>query len=176
MKPHHHNRFMAPFPGPSGWAGAGRELLDFMVQRKVNWGRHTDHPAGRHSIRTNESPPPPSPHIFYRPDALPASQPTASKHWRQTKLSNMVIIPLDSPCSDRWVWIWRTTTRTKQPISLNSQQHYTWCRQGKSAATYGQRAAATATVWRIGGKFTRTGLCCVRKLCIMSPGSIDWYQ
>ena len=23
------------------------------------------------------------PHIFYRPDALPAAQPTASKHWRQ---------------------------------------------------------------------------------------------
>jgi len=23
------------------------------------------------------------PHIFYRPDALPAAQPTVSKHWRQ---------------------------------------------------------------------------------------------
>jgi len=29
------------------------------------------HPAGRHSIRTNQCLPPPSPHIFYRPDALP---------------------------------------------------------------------------------------------------------
>ena len=49
---------------------------------KINRGRHTDHPAtaGRHSIRTNQCPPPPSPHIFYRPDALPAAQPTASKH------------------------------------------------------------------------------------------------
>ena len=28
----------------------------------------------------------PAPHhsVFYRPDALPAAQPTASKHWRQT--------------------------------------------------------------------------------------------
>jgi len=45
-------------------------------------GRLTDainHPAGRHSIRTNQCPPPPSP-IFYRPDALPAAQPTVSKH------------------------------------------------------------------------------------------------
>ena len=48
-------------------------------------GRHTDHPAGRHSIRTNQCPPPLSP-IFYRPDALPAAQPTASKHWRQLAL------------------------------------------------------------------------------------------
>ena len=54
-----------------------------MVQGKINRGRHTDHTAGRHSIRTNQCLPLPSLHIFYRPDALPAAQPTASKHWRQ---------------------------------------------------------------------------------------------
>ena len=27
------------------------------------------------------------PHVFYRPDALPAAQPTMSKHWRQSKHS-----------------------------------------------------------------------------------------
>ena len=47
---------------------------------KGNRGRHTDHPAGRHSIWTNQCPPPPSRHIFYGPDALPAAQPTVSKH------------------------------------------------------------------------------------------------
>jgi len=78
-----HNRFVALFRGPPGWAGARRELLDFTVQGKINWGRHTDYPDGRHSIRTNQCPPPPFP-IFYRPDALPAAQPTVSKHWRQT--------------------------------------------------------------------------------------------
>ena len=82
---HHHNSFTALLPGPPGWAGARRELLDFMVQGKINRGRHTDHPAGWHSIRTNQCPPPPSHYIFYRPDALPAAQPTASKHWRQRK-------------------------------------------------------------------------------------------
>jgi len=50
--PHHHHHFMALFPGQPGWAGARRELLDFMVQGEINRGRHTDHPAGRHSIRT----------------------------------------------------------------------------------------------------------------------------
>jgi len=79
--PPHHNRFMALFLGPPGWASAKRELLDFMVQGKINRGRHSDHPAGRHSIRTNQCPPPPSPY-FYRPDALPATQTTVSKHWR----------------------------------------------------------------------------------------------
>ena len=41
--------------------GARRELLDFMVQGKINRGRHTDHTAGRHSIRTKQCPPPSSP-------------------------------------------------------------------------------------------------------------------
>jgi len=53
-----------PQPGPPGLAGARRKLLDFMVQGKINRGRHTDHPAGRHSIRTNQYPPPLSLHFL----------------------------------------------------------------------------------------------------------------
>jgi len=53
---HHHSCFTALILGPPGWAGARR---DFMVQGKINRGRHTDHPAGRHSIRTNQCLPPP---------------------------------------------------------------------------------------------------------------------
>jgi len=60
----HHNRSTALFRGPTGWARARRELLDFMVQGKINSGRHTDHPAGCHSIRTNQCPLPPSPIFF----------------------------------------------------------------------------------------------------------------
>jgi len=75
---------LRPFcPGPPGWAGARRELLNFMVQGNTNRGRPTDHPSGRNSIRTNQCPPPPTPKFFYRPDVLPAAQPTVSKHWRQ---------------------------------------------------------------------------------------------
>jgi len=74
----HHNRFTTLFPGPPGWAGARRELLDFMVQGKINRGRHTDHPAdGLTSALLHQTP------IFYKPDALPAAQPTVSKHRRQ---------------------------------------------------------------------------------------------
>ena len=39
------------------------ELLDFIAQGKINRGRHADNPAGRHSIRTNQCPPPPSRHL-----------------------------------------------------------------------------------------------------------------
>ena len=64
LSPPHHNRFMALFPWPPGWAGARSKHLDFMVQVKINRGRHTDHPAGHHSIQTNQCPLPPSPHCF----------------------------------------------------------------------------------------------------------------
>ena len=63
LPPHHHHiHFTALFLGPPGWAGARRGLLDFMAQWKR--GRHTDHPAGRHYIQTNQCPPPPSPIFF----------------------------------------------------------------------------------------------------------------
>jgi len=58
---HTHNCFTTLFPGAPGWAGTRRKLLDFMVQGKINRGRHTDHPDGCHSIRTKQCPPPPSP-------------------------------------------------------------------------------------------------------------------
>jgi len=46
-----------------------------MVQGKINRGRHTDHPTGRHSIRTNQCPPPPSRHFFTgRMPFLPPNQ------------------------------------------------------------------------------------------------------
>jgi len=35
-----------------------------MVQGKINRGRHTDHPTGRHSIWTKQCPPPPFPHFL----------------------------------------------------------------------------------------------------------------
>jgi len=73
----HHNHFMALFPGPPGWAGARRELLDFMVQAKINRGRYNDHPAGRHSIRTNQCPPPPSSQYILQA-GCPSCRPTNS--------------------------------------------------------------------------------------------------
>ena len=85
---HTHNRLTALFPGPPGWAGARRELLDFMVQGKINRGRHTDHPAGCHSIRTNQCLPPPSPHfftgrmLFLPPNQQCQSTEGNSMHWR----------------------------------------------------------------------------------------------
>jgi len=39
------------------------KLLGFTVQGEIYRGRHTDHPAGRHSIWTNQCPHPPYPFL-----------------------------------------------------------------------------------------------------------------
>jgi len=65
-----------PFSGTTRVSWCQKETSGLYGARE---GRHTDHLAGHHSIWTNLHHPP----IFYRPDALPAAQLTASKHWRQ---------------------------------------------------------------------------------------------
>jgi len=77
----HHSHFTALFPGLSGWASARRETFDFMVQGKINRGRHTDHPAGRHSVRINQCPPPLSLHFLQAgcPSCHPANSVKALK-------------------------------------------------------------------------------------------------
>jgi len=56
--------FYGPFSGTTRVSWCRREPLDFMVQGKINRGRHTDHPAGRLPIQTNQCPPPPSPYFL----------------------------------------------------------------------------------------------------------------
>jgi len=63
-----HNCFMALFTVYPGEPVPEEKLLDLNAQREINRGRHTDNPAGHHSIRTNQCPRPPYP------------QSTVSKH------------------------------------------------------------------------------------------------
>jgi len=61
----HTQPFLALFPGLPGWAGARRNLLlDFMVPREDNRGRHTNNPAGHHSIPTNQRATSVIPHFY----------------------------------------------------------------------------------------------------------------
>ena len=46
------------------------------MQGKINTGRHTDHPAGRHSIQINQCPPPPTPNFLQA--GCPSYRPTNS--------------------------------------------------------------------------------------------------
>jgi len=54
------------------------DLTNSDSSKTAPWPRHVTMPASHHSV-------------FYRPDALPAVQPTVSKHWR---LNNNQLCPL----------------------------------------------------------------------------------
>jgi len=56
----------------------------FIVQGKINWGRHTDHQDRRHSIRTNQCPPPPSP-LFLFTDRIPFLLPNQQRRCSEDK-------------------------------------------------------------------------------------------
>jgi len=80
-----HTRLTALFPGLPGWAGT-RKVKPIWISLKqetvsgsgISWAICKSAPRSR-QITT----PAPYRSDFYRPDALPAAQPTASKHWRR---------------------------------------------------------------------------------------------
>jgi len=83
--PHTHNHLTALCPGLPGWAGTRKVKPIWIWLKQVCTSLQTDNHA---------STPPLS---FYRPDALPAAQPTASKHSRQSMPQNKQ--PFNGPLS-----------------------------------------------------------------------------
>jgi len=82
---HTHTRLTALFPGLPRWAGTRKGKPTWILLKHetvsgsgISWAMCKSAPRCM-QITT------PAPHhsVFYRPDALPAAQPTASKHWRQ---------------------------------------------------------------------------------------------
>ena len=83
---HTHTHLTALCPGLPGWAGTRMVPIWILLKQEtvsgsgINWAICKSAPRSR-QITT------PAPHhsVFYRLDALPAAQPTASKHWRQSE-------------------------------------------------------------------------------------------
>ena len=93
---HTHTRLTALFPGQPRWAGTRKvkPIWTLLKQETVSgsgisWDICKSAPHSR-QITT------PAPHrsVFYRPDALPVAQPTASKHWRQILCLNFILTTL----------------------------------------------------------------------------------
>jgi len=88
-----HTHLTAPFPGLPRWAGTRKvEPIWILLKQEtvsgcgISWARCKSAPHSRQITM-------PAPHssVFYRPDALPATQPTASKHWRHTVIMAVII-------------------------------------------------------------------------------------
>ena len=80
----HTHPFNGPFPGLPRWAGTRKVKPIWILLKQetvsgtgISWAICKSAPRSRQIIKpaTHHS-------VFYRPDALPAAQPTVSKHWR----------------------------------------------------------------------------------------------
>ena len=79
----HTHPFNGPFPGLPGWASTRKvKLIWILLKQETVSGSDISKSAPRSRQITT-----PAPHrsVFYKPDALPAAQPTASKHRRHQR-------------------------------------------------------------------------------------------
>ena len=86
---HTHTCLMALCPGLPRWAGTRKVKPIWILLKQetvsgsgISWTICKSAPRSRVQTDNHISTPPLK--FFYRPDALPAAQPTASKHWRHT--------------------------------------------------------------------------------------------
>ena len=109
---HTHSHLTALFPGLPRWAGT-RTVKPIWILLKqeavsgsgISWAICKSAFCSRQITI-------PAPHpVFYGPDAFPAAQPTASKHWRQI-LNNQFTVNLlrNQPVKEVWksvkIWVW----------------------------------------------------------------------
>jgi len=91
----HTHLFNGPFSGTTRVSRyqKGKTNLDFTEARDSEWQWHQlGHMQVCTSLQTDNHA---STHhsVFYRPDALPATQPTASKHWRDKVTIILIFLP-----------------------------------------------------------------------------------
>ena len=85
---HTHTRLMALCLGLLGSASTRKvKPIWILVKQETVSGSGIGWTISKSAPRSRQiTTPTPQRSVFYRPDALPAAQPTASKHWRQTHL------------------------------------------------------------------------------------------
>ena len=103
---------MALFPGLPGWADT-RKVKPIWILLKQETSEWQWHQLGHMQVCTSlqtHNHASTLPLSFYRPDALPAAQPTASKHWRQSTHTRTYIYNL--------YWLYSLSQARKHQSSL----------------------------------------------------------
>ena len=108
MHTHTHTRLTALFLGLPGWTGTRKVKPLWILLRQetgsgrgISWAICKSAPCSRQTTM-------PAPHhsVFFRPDALPAAQPTASKHWMQQNSwiikQNYLVLNWEPPADTNW--------------------------------------------------------------------------
>ena len=119
-----HTRLTALFPGLPRWAGTRKVKPIWILLKQetmsgsgISWAICKSAPRSRQITM-------PAPHhsVFYRPDALPDAQLTASKHWRQTVDPLILTYDLDFQCPASYCHDPYTRKRSTSKVSLFNRQ------------------------------------------------------
>jgi len=91
---HTHTRLTAFFPGLPRLAGTRKVKPIWILLKQETVSGSIIYWATCKSASRSRQITTPAPHhsVFYRPDALPAAQPTESKHWRDWKGNDIVVL------------------------------------------------------------------------------------
>jgi len=115
-QPHHTTTVLRPFfQNHLGEPVPEEKLVDFMVQGKINRGRHTDHPAGHHSIRTKQCPPPNSGKTIYWIIML-----TPRQIWKLDTIFNFIHKSMCTAVTSYVFILYLTTDRIANPGKVTS--------------------------------------------------------
>jgi len=101
-------RFNGHFPGGPGLAGTRMSPLLIFIGAKgdggggINWSYRGTKFQLNHHHQQKEQP------TFYRLDALPVTQPTVSKNWREIDFSILCFVNCEKTLYCKWTWYWVT--------------------------------------------------------------------
>ena len=138
---HTHTRLTALFPGLPGWAGTRKvKPIWILLKQQIVSGSGISWATCRSAPRFRQiTMPAPDHSVFYRPDALTATQPTASKHWSYTILNYTISCDKNynnqtetgsvTVMHNLWLWsLYITTHRTTTACTVTKQHtdHVHW--------------------------------------------------
>ena len=136
-----HTRLTALSPGLPRWAGTRKEKPIWILLKQetvcgsgISWNICKSAPRSRQITM-------PTPHhsVFYRPDALPVAQPTASKHWRHkwNEATNVRNLPKQKTLFhlQTCYFLWPRFARNVQML-LNVRCRYFKSADGKSYCAF----------------------------------------
>ena len=105
---HTHTRLTALCPGLPGWAGTRKiKPVWILLEQETVSGSGISWTTCKSALHSEQiTTPAPHHSVFYRPDTLPAAQPTVSKHWRDTnnwEINTAKYVDIVSRyCSPQW--------------------------------------------------------------------------
>ena len=121
---HAHTRLTALCPGLPWWAHTRKvKPIWILLKQETVGGSGTSWAICKSSPRSRQiTMPAPHHSDFYRPDALPAAQPTASKHWRELlRLLNLFASKVNEWCLHRMApEVIACETTTEEPYTCSA--------------------------------------------------------